>query len=98
MNITKQKFGINDIRQAAINNQVHYYGNSLSDIDPKKVYFILSTTGTVTIEDKDNNTEFVLTGNNAFIYPMRMDGGFQASGTNISVIYCYITVTDIAQS
>lgn len=93
MNINKQKFSFQDIQEASINNQVHYYGSSLTESDSSKVYFILATNGTVTLKDKTGTTtELVLSSNNSFNYPIRMDGGFQVTGTNIAVAYCFIQV------
>lgn len=53
----------------------------------KSVYFISDVLGTdVTISDKDSNALFTVS-NYSFSRPLRLEGGFEASGTNTFIVY-----------
>lgn len=84
--MNEQTYNINDYHNGFQNNQRILIGDS-SDKDDLFIYFITAVIGTdVTISDKDSNALFTVTDFN-FSHPVRLDGGFESSGTDNVVIY-----------
>lgn len=81
-------FNVNDYHNGFQNNQRILKTNSGEDKDDKFIYFITSIIGSaVTISDKDSNALFTIALEMDFAHPIRLDGGFEISGTDSAVIY-----------
>ena len=86
-------FNITDVRSASINHQQIVYSTSFEDKDTNKVYFITAVGGTsITNKDKDSNTKMVLASHRDFNTPLRLDGGFEFTGTGSSCQYFWMNL------
>lgn len=85
-------FNYIDVKNQIINEQIIERGNTVSASDTTKSYFIYGLFGSVTLKDKDSNTVLIDDVSNMFNTPIRLDEGFEATGTNITVVYAAITM------
>jgi len=89
-------YNINDLYIAALNNQEYLVGSSLDKQDSNATFFILGIYGATgsnaaTLKDKDGGTVLVIESDVDFWFPIKLDGGFQASaGSSVTVVYCTI--------
>jgi len=84
-----------DAMTASINNQSVYYGTSMQDLDPNRVYFVAIVDGTASVVFKDKNDNIMASlkekSNTHFL---RFDGGFKASSTsNFTLMYFWVAVS-----
>ncbi len=87
--MNKLKFNINDYHNGFQNNQGMLIGDG-TEVKDDFIYFITAVIGTdVTISDKDSNALFTVSDFD-FSHPVRLDGGFESSGTDNVVIYYFM--------